>query len=80
VLAAGVSGDPGYVVGIERSVSGLRGGEPATFALRVTTVLRREDGEEKVVHRHADPHVRAGEAAADDPAAAVSTVGAAAAR
>ena len=29
--------------------------EPASIALRVTSVLRREDGVWKIVHRHADP-------------------------
>jgi ketosteroid isomerase-like protein len=56
VLAAGASGDLGYVVAIEHTVAGLRGAAPAPYALRVTTVLRREDDEWKVVHRHADPY------------------------
>jgi hypothetical protein len=30
-------------------------GAPEPYALRVTTVFRWEDGEWKVVHRHADP-------------------------
>lgn len=54
VLAAGVSGDLGYVVGIEHSVAARRDAPPVTYALRVTTVFRREDGEWKVVHRHGD--------------------------
>ena len=29
-------------------------GEPRTITLRATQVYRREDGEWKVVHRHAD--------------------------
>ena len=29
-------------------------GEPRTYTLRVTQVYRREDGEWKVAHRHAD--------------------------
>jgi ketosteroid isomerase-like protein len=56
VLAAGASGDLGYVVAIERSVAASSGGEVARFALRVTTVFRREDDEWKVVHRHGDPY------------------------
>jgi ketosteroid isomerase-like protein len=28
---------------------------PAAYALRVTTIFRRENGEWKVVHRHGDP-------------------------
>ena len=55
VVAAGVSGDLGYIAAIERCVASSGGGEPRLFALRVTTVLRREDGAWKVVHRHGDP-------------------------
>ena len=54
VLAAGVNGDLGYVAGIERSVASRRGADPVQYALRVTTILRREDGAWKVVHRHGD--------------------------
>jgi ketosteroid isomerase-like protein len=56
VLAAGVSGDLGYVVGIEHSVAARHGAPPVRYALRVTTVFRREGGVWKVVHRHGDPH------------------------
>jgi ketosteroid isomerase-like protein len=55
VIAAGASGDLGYVVGIEHSSASIGGAAPAAYELRVTTILRREDGEWKVVHRHADP-------------------------
>jgi ketosteroid isomerase-like protein len=55
VTAAGVSGDLGYVVGAEHSSASV-GGEPiAPIALRVTLIFRREAGEWKEVHRHADP-------------------------
>ena len=54
VLAAGVSGDLGYVVGIEHSVASRRGAPPVRYSLRVTTAFRREYGEWKVVHRHGD--------------------------
>jgi ketosteroid isomerase-like protein len=54
VLAAGSSGDLGYVVAIEHSVAARHGRPPVEFALRVTTVFRREDGACKVVHRHGD--------------------------
>jgi ketosteroid isomerase-like protein len=53
-VAAGASDGLGYVVAIERSTTVLDG-QQATYALRVTTVLRHEDGAWKVVHRHADP-------------------------
>ena len=56
VLAAGVSGDLAYTAGIEHSVAAVGDTGPAPFALRVTTVLRREDDVWKIVHRHADPY------------------------
>lgn len=55
VIAAGASGDLGYVVGIEHSTASVGGATPEAYDLRVTEVFRREDGEWKVVHRHADP-------------------------
>jgi ketosteroid isomerase-like protein len=55
VTAAGVSGDLGYVVGAEHSSASVGGEAPALIALRVTLIFRREDGEWKEVHRHADP-------------------------
>ena len=54
VLAAGVSGDLGYVAAIEHSVASRRGAAPEGYALRVTTILRREAGVWRVVHRHGD--------------------------
>jgi ketosteroid isomerase-like protein len=55
VLAAGVSGDLGYIAGIEHTVVGTSPtSEPAPYKLRVTTIFRREEGEWKVVHRHGD--------------------------
>ena len=56
MLGAGVSGDLGYVVAIERSAAGTRGSPPQTFTLRVTTIFRREQGDWKVIHRHGDPY------------------------
>jgi ketosteroid isomerase-like protein len=55
VIAAGASGDLAYIVGVERTTASVDGAAPAAYALRVTTIFRREDGEWKVVHRHADP-------------------------
>jgi ketosteroid isomerase-like protein len=55
VVASGVSGDLGYIAGIEHSKASVGGAPPDAYELRVTTILRREDGEWKVVHRHADP-------------------------
>lgn len=54
VMAAGVSGDLGYVVGIEHTTCSVSGGPVEAYELRVTTILRREDGVWKVVHRHGD--------------------------
>lgn len=55
VVAAGASGDLGYVVGIEHSTVSVGGAPPEAYELRVTEVFRREGGEWKVVHRHGDP-------------------------
>ena len=42
-----------YTAGLEH-ISTSVGGQPRTFTLRATQVYRREDGEWKVAHRHAD--------------------------
>jgi ketosteroid isomerase-like protein len=50
------SGDLAYIVEIEHDRVRLGGArEPATLALRVTTIFRREEDGWKVLHRHADP-------------------------
>ncbi|MDQ3687691.1 MAG: nuclear transport factor 2 family protein [Acidobacteriota bacterium] len=55
-LSSGISGDLAYTVSVERSEVRLVGQDkPAPMALRVTHVLRKEDGVWKLVHRHADP-------------------------
>jgi ketosteroid isomerase-like protein len=61
LLAAGVSNDLAYLVGIEHTTASVGGAPPAAYALRVTTIFRREDGEWKIVHRHADPYDESGE-------------------
>ena len=53
VVAADVSGDTAYTVGYEHTSASING-QPRTYTLRVTQVYRREDGEWKVAHRHAD--------------------------
>lgn len=55
VIAAGASGDLAYIVAFEHTTASVHGAPPQPYVLRVTTVFRREDGEWKVVHRHADP-------------------------
>lgn len=60
VIAAAVSGDLAYIVGHERAASSISGGAQEDLALRVTEVYRREHGEWKLVHRHADPGLGGG--------------------
>ncbi|HEX4978449.1 MAG TPA: nuclear transport factor 2 family protein [Acidimicrobiales bacterium] len=55
LIAAGASGDLAYIVALEHTTVSVGGSAPLPYALRATTVFRREDGEWKVVHRHADP-------------------------
>jgi ketosteroid isomerase-like protein len=55
-ISAGVSGDLAYTIAIERSAVRLVGmNEPKPMALRVTHLFRKENGEWKMIHRHADP-------------------------
>jgi ketosteroid isomerase-like protein len=55
VIAAGVSGDLAYTVAFEHTTAAVGSAEPAPYHLRVTTIFRREDGQWRIVHRHADP-------------------------
>jgi len=55
VIAAETSGDLAYVVAIEHTTVSMGGAPPAQYKLRVTTILRREGGRWKVVHRHGSP-------------------------
>jgi ketosteroid isomerase-like protein len=48
-----VLGDMAYTAGLERTSAAMNG-EPSSYVLRVTQVYRREDGEWRVAHRHAD--------------------------
>jgi ketosteroid isomerase-like protein len=54
LVAAGVSGDLAYTVGYEHITFSMDGGPVQPTTLRVTHLYRREDGEWKTVHRHAD--------------------------
>ena len=55
-IALHESDDLACVVEVERFRVKVGGSpEPAPVALRVTTLFRREDGDWKIVHRHADP-------------------------
>jgi ketosteroid isomerase-like protein len=53
VIAAGASGDLAYTVGYERNRVTVDG-EPRVYTLRATHVYRREGGQWRIVHRHAD--------------------------
>ena len=55
ILSADVSGDLAYVVAIEHTTGSIGGAPTESYALRATTILRREDGEWRAFHRHADP-------------------------
>jgi ketosteroid isomerase-like protein len=55
IIAAGADNDLAYTVAFEHTTAAVHGGPASAYVLRVTTVFRREDGEWKVVHRHADP-------------------------
>jgi ketosteroid isomerase-like protein len=55
-LASGVSGDFAYTIANEHSEALIVGQDKlAPMALRVTHLFRLEDGEWKLIHRHADP-------------------------
>jgi ketosteroid isomerase-like protein len=54
LVAAGVSGDLAYTVGYEHTSVSWDGTPLDPYTLRVTHAYRREDGEWKIVHRHAD--------------------------
>ena len=53
IVTADVVGDMAYTVGHERTQASING-EPRQYVLRVTQVYRRENGDWKVAHRHAD--------------------------
>ena len=51
-----VTAELAYVVQIERAKAKVGASEDITpYALRATNIFRPEDGEWKLVHRHADP-------------------------
>jgi ketosteroid isomerase-like protein len=53
ISAVDVVGDLAYTAGYERTEASING-EPRRYVLRSTQIYRREDGEWKVAHRHAD--------------------------
>ena len=55
-VAKYVTPELAYIVEVERYKAKVGGGEElAPISLRVTSIFRREDGDWKIVHRHADP-------------------------
>lgn len=49
-----VSGDLAYTVGYERGNVVVDAGDPQPMSIRVTHIYSKEDGEWRLVHRHAD--------------------------
>ncbi|MBN8903092.1 MAG: hypothetical protein BGO51_09510 [Rhodospirillales bacterium 69-11] len=58
IVQAIASGDVAVLVTIERQSVEVGGLPRQEWPLRVTLVFRREDGEWRLAHRHADPLVR----------------------
>jgi ketosteroid isomerase-like protein len=54
LIAAAVSGDMAYTIGNEHTSVSIGGVPAEPYTLRVTHVYRRENGEWKIAHRHAD--------------------------
>jgi len=54
VVAADISGDIAYLVGFEHIANSVLGVPIEPYTLRVTHIFRRENGEWKIAHRHAD--------------------------
>jgi ketosteroid isomerase-like protein len=53
LLSHDVVGDMAYTTGLEHTSASVDG-QPRTYTLRATQVYRREGGEWRVAHRHAD--------------------------
>ena len=64
IVAADVVGDMAFTAGYEHTQASVNG-EPRRYVLRVTQVYRREDGEWKVAHRHADTVAESEEASSE---------------
>ena len=59
VLHAAASGDLGYAVYYQTTKAKMQGNpKRVPMALRVTEIFRRDRGEWKMIHRHADLHAK----------------------
>ena len=54
LVAADLRGDLGYVIGFEHIANSVAAVPVEPYTLRVTHIFRRENGEWKLAHRHAD--------------------------
>lgn len=54
IVSSGASGNIGYTIGFERGLAAVDGASEQPMTIRVTHIYRREDGQWKLVHRHAD--------------------------
>lgn len=54
LVSCDIGGDIAWTVGVSRFTVGLDGGPVEPRLIRLTHLYRREDGEWKVAHRHAD--------------------------